>query len=66
MFGSSQMPDMSAFLNNPAMVNMATQLMSDPNVQNIMSQMMTGLLGTGGAGGGGVADIIQAGQQVCF
>lgn len=64
MFGSSQMPDMSALLNNPAMVNMATQLMSDPNIQNLMSQMMSGLIGSGGSGTGGVANIIEAGQHL--
>lgn len=59
------MPDMSALLNNPAMMNMARQLMSDPNIQNMMSQMMTGILGGGGANAG-VSNLIEAGQQVCL
>ena len=27
--------DLNSILNNPAMVNMATQMMSDPNMQNL-------------------------------
>ncbi|VDO22516.1 unnamed protein product [Brugia timori] len=61
MFGS-QMPDMTALLNNPAMMNMARQLMSDPNIQNMMSQMMTGILGSGS--NAGVSNLIEAGQQL--
>lgn len=61
LFGS-QVPDMTALLNNPAMMNMARQLMSDPNIQNMMSQMMTGILGSGT--NSGVSNLIEAGQQV--
>ncbi|VIO93756.1 TPR Domain containing protein [Brugia malayi] len=61
LFGS-QMPDMTALLNNPAMMNMARQLMSDPNIQNMMSQMMTGILGSGS--NAGVSNLIEAGQQL--
>uniref|UniRef100_A0A915PVY7 SGTA homodimerisation domain-containing protein n=1 Tax=Setaria digitata TaxID=48799 RepID=A0A915PVY7_9BILA len=61
LFGS-QMPDMTALLNNPAMMNMARQLMSDPNIQNMMSQMMTGILGSGT--NAGVSNLIEAGQQL--
>ena len=28
-------PELSGILNNPALMNMATQLMSDPNMQNM-------------------------------
>jgi len=41
--------DLGGFLNNPALMNMATQMLSDPNMQNMMSQMMSG----GGAPPGG-------------
>merc|ERR1711872_647738 len=37
--------DLSSFLNNPALMNMATTMLQDPNMQAMMSQMM------GGAGG---------------
>ncbi|XP_053648591.1 small glutamine-rich tetratricopeptide repeat-containing protein alpha isoform X1 [Cherax quadricarinatus] len=47
-------------LNNPALMNMATQLMSDPNMQNMhshfrMSSFMGSVGGLGGGGGSGVA-----------
>ena len=29
------MPDLGGFLNNPALMNMATQMLSDPNMQNM-------------------------------
>ncbi|OZC11983.1 hypothetical protein X798_01164 [Onchocerca flexuosa] len=61
LFGS-QMPDMTTLLNNPAMMNMARQLMADPNIQNMMSQMMTGILGSGSSTG--VSNLIEAGQQL--
>merc|ERR1719150_2153678 len=32
--------DLGNFLNNPALMNMATTMMSDPNMQSMMSQMM--------------------------
>ena len=43
--------DFSAMLNNPALMNMATSLMSDPNMQNMMGQLMSGGMNQGGAGG---------------
>jgi len=39
--------DLGSFLNNPALMNMATTMLQDPNMQAMMGQMM------GGAGGGG-------------
>merc|ERR1719402_958209 len=41
--------DLGSFLNNPALMNMATTMLSDPNMQQMMSQMMGG---AGGMGGG--------------
>lgn len=29
------MPDLGAFLNNPALMNMATTMLSDPNMQQM-------------------------------
>lgn len=34
--------DLAGFLNNPALMNMATTMLQDPNMQNMMSQMMGG------------------------
>jgi len=44
--------DLGNFLNNPALMNMATTMLQDPNMQNMMSQMMGGM--GGGAPGGGM------------
>lgn len=34
-FSSSGAPDLSALLGNPALMNVATQLMADPNMQSM-------------------------------
>ncbi|GMT13865.1 hypothetical protein PFISCL1PPCAC_5162, partial [Pristionchus fissidentatus] len=54
MFGGM---DFGSMLNNPAMMNMANTLMNDPNIQNMMGQLM-------GQGGGGLQNIFQAGQEL--
>merc|ERR1712126_745640 len=65
--------DIGSFLNNPALMNMATTMLSDPNMQQMMSQMMGGAGGMGGAPGapgapGGppasMESLLQAGQQL--
>merc|ERR1712126_580152 len=65
--------DLGSFLNNPAQMNMATTMLSDPNMQQMMSQMMGGAGGMGGAPGapgapGGppasMESLLQAGQQL--
>lgn len=60
--------DLGSFLNNPALMNMATTMLSDPNMQNMMGQMMQGL-GGGAAPGSGeppasMESLLQAGQQL--
>lgn len=42
--GGGAMPDFSQLLGNPALMNMATQIMQDPNMQNLMSNIMSGTL----------------------
>jgi len=54
--------DLGAILNNPAMMNMATQLMSDPSVQNLMSNMVGGAMNQGGPQG--LNNLMAAGQQL--
>ena len=53
-FSGGQSPlgnmDLSGLLGNPALMNMATTMLSDPNMQNMMGQLMGG--GGGGMGGG--------------
>jgi len=62
--------DLGSFLNNPALMNMATTMLSDPNMQQMMSQMMGGAGGAPGAPGapGGapanMESLLQAGQQL--
>lgn len=62
--------DIGSFLNNPALMNMASSMLQDPNMQNMMAQLMSGGLG-GGAGGQGaegpppsMEGLLQAGQQM--
>ena len=55
--------DLSGLLGNPALMNMATTMLSDPNMQNMMGQLMSGggMGGAGGAGGPGNLDnLLQA------
>jgi len=55
--------DLGAMLNNPAMINMASQLMSDPGIQNLMSSMVGGAMGQQG-GPQGINNLMAAGQQL--
>ncbi|KAK6054987.1 tetratricopeptide repeat protein [Cooperia oncophora] len=48
--------DFASLFNNPQMLNMAQTLMNDPNIQNMMGQLMSGNAGFG--------NIFQAGQQL--
>ncbi|XP_032754847.1 small glutamine-rich tetratricopeptide repeat-containing protein beta isoform X1 [Rattus rattus] len=58
--------DMASLINNPAFITMAASLMQNPQVQQLMSGMMTNAIGGPAAGVGGLTDLsslIQAGQQ---
>ncbi|XP_069483464.1 small glutamine-rich tetratricopeptide repeat-containing protein beta [Ambystoma mexicanum] len=58
--------DMASLINNPAFVSMAASLMQNPQVQQLMSGMMSSAVGGPAAGVGGLTDLsslIQAGQQ---
>ncbi|CAI5443324.1 unnamed protein product [Caenorhabditis angaria] len=50
------MPNLGQLFADPNMMNMAQQMMSDPGI----SEMMNGLM----SGGGGIADLMQAGQRM--
>ena len=55
--------DINNLLSNPVMMNMATSMMSDPSVQQMMGQFMSGGMAQGGgapAGGGGMEGLLQA------
>lgn len=61
--------DLSNLLGNPALMNMATQMMTDPSMQHVMRNFLSGTgtasgSGGGGGGGGGVEALLQAGQQL--
>ena len=55
MFGGGGMPpgmpDMTLLLGNPQLMPMAMQMMQNPEVQNLMTSLMTGGSGSGGGGG---------------
>lgn len=52
--------DVGSVLNNPALMNMATQLLSNSQMQNMMANLMAGQ----DAGGGGMEALLRAGQQL--
>jgi len=53
--------NLGSMLENPALMNMATTMMSDPNIQNMMGQLMSG----GAAQGGNSMDgLLMAGQRL--
>jgi len=62
--------DLGSFLNNPALMNMASTMLQDPNMQNMMAQMMGGAGGGAPPGMGGpggqpnIEGLLQAGQQL--
>jgi small glutamine-rich tetratricopeptide repeat-containing protein alpha len=55
--------DLGGMLNNPAMVNMAAQMMSDPNMQQLMGNLMSGMM-TQPGGQQGLGGLLQAGQHL--
>ncbi|CAH1772497.1 unnamed protein product [Owenia fusiformis] len=52
--------DIGAMLGNPAIMNMATQMMSNPEMQQMLGNMM----GAAGGGGGNMDSLFSAGQQL--
>lgn len=55
--------DFTSLLSNPALMNMATTMMSDPNMQQMMSGLMTGAAGNT-EGQQGIGNLLQAGQRL--
>lgn len=60
--------DLRSMLNNPALMNMATSMLSDPGMQAMMGQLMSGGNIPGADGGanpaGGMEGLLQAGQRL--
>lgn len=52
--------DLNGLLGNPALMNMATSMLSDPNMQNMMGQLMSG----GMSSGNNMEGLLQAGQRL--
>lgn len=66
--------DLGGLLQNPALLSMATEMLADPGMQNLISGLMStttgeatgGALGAGGApvGAGGMSALLEAGQAL--
>lgn len=59
--------DLGGLLQNPALLNMATEMLADPNMQNLISGLMsntTATTGNGASGAGGMSALLEAGQAL--
>jgi len=66
--------NLAGLLNNPQMVQMASQMVADPNIQGLMSQMMSSFMGPGAQAGGadgagapnfaGMENLLRAGESL--
>ncbi|CAH2055017.1 unnamed protein product, partial [Iphiclides podalirius] len=54
--------DLGGLLQNPALLNMATEMLSDPNMQNLISGLMNNTQAASGAGG--MNALLEAGQAL--
>lgn len=63
--GERSQLDLGGLLQDPALLNMATEMLADPNMQNLISGLMTTTTGDGGAAGaGGMNALLEAGQAL--
>lgn len=61
------MDGLGGLLQNPALLNMATEMLADPNMQNLISGLMsntTATTGNGAGGPGGMTALLEAGQAL--
>ncbi|XP_053615261.1 small glutamine-rich tetratricopeptide repeat-containing protein alpha-like [Plodia interpunctella] len=56
--------DLGGLLQNPALLNMATEMLADPNMQNLISGLMNNTQATGPTGPGGMNALLEAGQAL--
>ncbi|XP_028040542.1 small glutamine-rich tetratricopeptide repeat-containing protein alpha-like [Bombyx mandarina] len=59
--------DLSGLLRNPALINMATEMLTNPNMQNLISGLMTttgGAQGVGEVPPGGINALLEVGQSL--
>lgn len=54
--------DLAGMMSNPMLMNMATSLLSDPNMQQMMSQLMSGRMAEGGPES--IQGLFEAGQRM--
>ncbi|KAM3956449.1 LOW QUALITY PROTEIN: small glutamine-rich tetratricopeptide repeat-containing protein beta [Aphomia sociella] len=57
--------DLGGLLQNPALLNMATEMLADPNMQNLISGLMTNTTAPSGTpNAGGMNALLEAGQAL--
>ncbi|XP_073959341.1 small glutamine-rich tetratricopeptide repeat-containing protein alpha-like [Choristoneura fumiferana] len=65
--------DLGGLLQNPALLSMATEMLADPNMQNLISGLMSGAqapaggaagVGAGAGAAGGMGALLEAGQAL--
>lgn len=56
--------DFTSMLSNPALMNMATNMMSIPHIQQMMANVMSNASSAGAEGGSAIGSLLQAGQQL--
>jgi len=61
--GDGVVPNIQTIFNNPSLINMATQMLQDPNMQNMMRSIITGF-NTGGNDTQSVDSLLQMGQAI--
>jgi len=61
--GAGGVPNIQTIFNNPSLINMATQMLQDPNMQNMMRSIITGF-NTGGNDTQSVDSLLQMGQAI--
>lgn len=63
--GDRRQLDLGGLLQNPALLNMATEMLSDPNMQNLISGLMNTTAPNAAANGaGGMNMLLEAGQAL--
>jgi small glutamine-rich tetratricopeptide repeat-containing protein alpha len=64
--GFGALGGLGGMFNNPQMQEMAAQMMTDPNIQNMMGQMMGAFQPDGNGAGGGLENLMRVGEQVSY
>lgn len=62
--GDRRQMDLGGLLQNTALLNMATEMLADPNMQNLISGLMNTTTPNAANGGGGMNALLEAGQAL--